>query len=172
LTKTKERWYDVTERVRKRYMTESIMTESYFCDVLMHTNPSLSFMTFPPPLFLHVRGTPNLFIFVLFADAETVCPTFITSCYGIAIRWTTQFLAPTLCLDILRRDQWTVLNTWIFLTHCFKIQVSIFSAECIYSYEMWGSQGGKHDKYCLPDWTASQPRKQSASLSHNIFEQA
>lgn len=38
-----------------------------------------------PPL-LHVRGTPNLFIFVLFADAETVCPAFITLCYGIAIR--------------------------------------------------------------------------------------
>jgi len=83
------------------------------------------------PPFLHVRGTPNLFIFVLFADAETVCPTFITLCHGIAIRWTAQFLAPTLCWDILRRDQWAVLNTWIFLTHCFKIQVSIFSVECI-----------------------------------------
>jgi len=124
------------------------------------------------PSFLHVRGTPNLFIFVLFADAETVCPAFITLCYGIAIRWTTQFLAPTLCWDILRRDQWAVLNTWIFLTHCFKIPVSVFIAECIYSCQMWGSQGGSHDKYCLPEWTASHPRRQLAWLSHNIFEQA
>jgi hypothetical protein len=49
-----------------------------------HQTPSLAFMTFP--IFLHVRGTPNLFIFSLFADAETVCPAFITMCYGIAIR--------------------------------------------------------------------------------------
>ena len=115
------------------------------------------------PPFLHVRGTPNLFIFVLFADATTVRPTFITLRCGIAIRWTTQFLAPTLCLDILRRDQWPVLNTWIFLTHCFKILVSVFSGECIDTCEMWGSQGGSHDKYCLPDWTASHPTRQLAS---------
>lgn len=124
------------------------------------------------PPFLHVRGTPNRFIFVLFADAETVRSAFITLCYSIAIRWTTQFLAPTLCLDILRRDQCPVLNTWIFLTRCFKILVSIFSAEYIYLCEIWGSQGWSHYKYCLLDWTASHPRRQLASLSQNIPGQA